>query len=153
MDLIEDPIEARRRIERFLERARRRDAYGELLASGQVSRLLDDPDARKNLRSDLRRQARADKLKIITREYGEVVVAMLDRPTTPERDEEALNAIRSAYQAADVAELLGHLPRVAAREHSEAVALCTTCRALGHANGTGDELELAGALYTDRCRS
>ena len=56
VDVIEDPVEARRRIDRFLERAARRDAYGELLARGQVSRHLDDPTARENLRSELRRQ-------------------------------------------------------------------------------------------------
>jgi hypothetical protein len=76
VDVIEDPVEARRRIDRFLERAARRDVYGELLARGQVGRVLEDPEARKQLRSELRRQARADKLRIITREYDDVVIAL-----------------------------------------------------------------------------
>jgi len=55
--VIEDPVEARQRIERFLERAGRRDAYGELLARGQVSRKLGDPEARSQLRICAARRA------------------------------------------------------------------------------------------------
>jgi hypothetical protein len=51
VDVIEDPVEARRRIDGFLERAARRDVYGELLARGQVGRVLEDPEARKQLRA------------------------------------------------------------------------------------------------------
>lgn len=152
--MIEDPVEARRRIDRFLERAARRDVYGELLARGQVGRVLDDPAARKQLRSELRRQARADKLKIITREYDDdVVIALLNRPMTGEVGDEARHAIRGAYEAADVARRLGHNARVGSREHDEAVAYCLECGALGYADGSGDELVLAGALYCDRCLS
>ena len=80
-----------------MKRAARRDVYGELLARGQVGRVLEDPEARKQLRSELRRQARADKLRIITREYDDVVIALLKRPMTPELKDEARNAIRGAY--------------------------------------------------------
>jgi hypothetical protein len=130
VQVIDDPVEARRLIDRFLARAARRDAYGELLARGQVSRRLEDPDARENLRRDLRRQARADKLKIITREHGEVVLALLDRSLGDDRKE--LGAIRDAYETVAVAERLGHQPRVATREHEDSLAYCTaaatTCR-------------------------
>jgi hypothetical protein len=153
VEVIEDPVEARRRIDRFLERAAPRDVYGELLARGQVGRVLEDPEARKQLRSDLRRQARADKLRIITREYDDVVIALLKRPITPELKDEARNAIRGAYEAADVARRLGHQARVGSREHDEAVAYCLECGALGYADGSGEDLVLAGALYCDQCSS
>lgn len=148
---IEDPVEARRRIARFLERAERRDAYGELLARGEMSRRLADPEARENLRRDLRRQARADKLKIITREYDDRVIALLNRPLTEEREAEAFQTLSEAYEALDIAQRLGHTPKVASREHDESVAYCTVCNALGHADGGGDDLVLAGPLYCEPC--
>lgn len=116
-----------------------------------VTRKLDDRDAREKLRSDLRRQARADKLRIITREYDDLVIAMLNRTITGDFEIEARNAIRDAHAVADVAKRLGHQPRVASREHVESVAFCTVCNALGHADGTADDVVLAGPLYSDPC--
>lgn len=50
-----------------------------------------------------------------------------------------------------MARRLGQQSRVASREHEESVAYCTVCNAIGHADGTGADLVLAGALYTDPC--
>jgi len=150
--LIEDPVEARRRIEEFLNRAARRDAYGELLATGQVSRKLSDRDAREALRSDLRRQARADKLKIITRAYDELVIALLDRPISNEMEARVLRSAHDALEAAAHAKALGHQPRVIAREHTEYLAHCIACDAVGHVDASSNEMALSGALYCDRCR-
>jgi len=149
--VLEDPVEARRRIQHFQERAGRRDAYGELLARGRVSRRVSSPEQRDTLRRALRTQARADKLKIITRAYGDVVVAMLNQPVTPDRETEMFEAMRETHAAADVANRLGHQPRVLAREHREFVALCMSCNAQGHVRASGGELEVAGALCTDAC--
>ena len=66
----------------------------------------------------------------MTREYDDVVIALLKRPMTPELKDEARNAIRGAYATADVARRLGHQPRVGSREHDEAVAYCLECGAL-----------------------
>lgn len=151
MQFIEDPVAARRRIQRFLDRAARRDPYGELLASGQMSRRIGDSEKRDALRRELRRQARADKLKIITREYGDVVIALLNRPIAAEQEAEMLDGIRAAYDLADVAKRLGHHPRVASREHTEGLAYCTTCGELGHFEGSTSDLVVAGPLYTDPC--
>lgn len=149
--VVEDPVEARRRIQHFQERAGRRDAYGELLARGQVSRGVNSAEERDALRRALRAQARADKLKIITRAYGDVVVALLNRPVTRDREAEMFEAMRETHAAADVANRLGHQHRVLAREHREFLALCMSCNAQGHVRASTGELEIAGALYTDAC--
>lgn len=81
------------------------------------------------------------------------MIALLKRPITPELGDEARNAIRGAYEAAGVAGRLGHQARVGSREHDEAVAYCLECGALGYADGSGEDLVLAGALYCDRCSS
>ena len=151
MQFIDDTVAARRRIERFLDRAARRDPYGELLASGQMSRRVGDAEQRDALRRELRRQARADKLKIITREYGDVVIALLNRPIAAEQTTEMLDSIRAAHEVADVAKRLGHHPRVASREHTEGVAYCTACGELGHFEGSTADVVVAGPLYTDPC--
>ncbi len=76
---MEDPVEINRRIERFVERVRRRDDYGELLFSGEVIRSRDDVGDPGEWRAEVRKKARADRIKIRTGETGEKVWALVNR--------------------------------------------------------------------------
>ena len=61
-----DPVDIRRRIDRLLARVDRRDDYGQLLASGQVIHEVEDVDDIEAWRAEIRRQARADEIKVRT---------------------------------------------------------------------------------------
>jgi hypothetical protein len=64
--VMHDPIDIRRRIDRLVARVDRRDDYGQLPASGQVVHRRDEVGDVDAWRAEIRRQARADKLKIRT---------------------------------------------------------------------------------------
>lgn len=72
-----EPDEVHPPFEERLSRVERGDAYGELLATGEaivrISR-IDDADA---WRADLRRQARADRIRIRTGVTGKLAWAFL----------------------------------------------------------------------------
>jgi hypothetical protein len=77
---VDDPVEINRRIERLAKRVGRRDDYGTLLASGQVIysvEEVDDPDA---WRAGIKRQARADRIKVRTGVTGATLWALLAGP-------------------------------------------------------------------------
>ena len=61
-----DPVDIRRRIDRLVARVDRRDDYGQLLASGQVIQRFEDVEDVEAWRAEIRRQARADKIKVRT---------------------------------------------------------------------------------------
>src|SRR5215208_930789 len=61
-----DPVDIRQRVDRLVARIDRRDDYGQLLASGQVVHEVVDVDDVEAWRAGVRRQARADKIKVRT---------------------------------------------------------------------------------------
>src|SRR4051794_22817520 len=78
-----DPVDIRRRINRVFARVHRRDDYGHLLARGAVIYSLDEVDDVETWRAEIRRQARADRIKIRTGFNEGVVWAMLARVPRP----------------------------------------------------------------------
>jgi len=58
-----DPVDIRRRIDHLVTRVDRRDDYGQLLARGQVIHRLGDVAGVDAWRAEIRRQARADKIR------------------------------------------------------------------------------------------
>ena len=61
-----DPVDIRRRIDRLVARVDRRDDCGKLLTYGQAIHRLEDVDDIGAWRAEIRRQARADKIKVRT---------------------------------------------------------------------------------------
>jgi hypothetical protein len=78
-----DPVDIRRRIERLIARVDRRDDYGQLLASGQVVHGLDEVVDVDAWRAEIRRQARADKIKGRTGSNDGLVWALRLAGTNP----------------------------------------------------------------------
>jgi len=74
---LQDPVEILQRIEQLLERVKRRDSYGELLARASVVVALSDIQDPDKWRADLRRQARADRIKIRTGINEKIAYAVL----------------------------------------------------------------------------
>lgn len=75
---MEDPVEINRRIERLVKRVRRRDDYGRLLAAGEVIQpveRIEDPD---EWRVEIKRQARADRIKVRTGQTAGKLWAFLE---------------------------------------------------------------------------
>lgn len=94
MEPIEDPVELPRLIDRVLRRIARRDDYGQLLACGHVVRRIENITDPYLWRSDIRRQARADRIQVRTRENRETVWAM-----RPNADSETARIEGAAYLA------------------------------------------------------
>jgi len=61
-----DPVDIRRRIDRLVARVDRRDDYGQPLAHGQAIHRLEEVDDIEAWRAEIKRQARADKIKVRT---------------------------------------------------------------------------------------
>src|SRR4051795_5893899 len=77
--VMRDPVDIRRRIERLVARVDRRDDYGQLLARGQVIHNVEDVRDVEAWRAEIRRQARADKIKVRTGFNEAIVWALLVR--------------------------------------------------------------------------
>jgi hypothetical protein len=82
--VMHDPVDIRRRIDRLVSRVDRRDDYGQLLARGRVIYRLQDVDDIEAWRAEIKRQARADKVKVRTGFNGGIVWALLAR--APDQD-------------------------------------------------------------------
>lgn len=146
-----DPVEIRRRIMHMVERAARRDTYGTLLTAGQVVVSLakvEDPDA---WRAEIRRQARADHIKVRTGEGNGVVWALL-----PEAGAEARTAETRRYMAllrvvVPQAVALGHEPVLVFRDGEETLLGCNRCEVLGYASASEPENVVGGELFESEC--
>ena len=105
-----DPVDIRRRIERLIERVNRRDDYGQLLASGQVVHSADEVMDVDAWRAEIRRQARADKIKVRTGFNDGLVWALRRRPdrATSVRDIQRYRDLLA--HAVPLAVDLGHEP-------------------------------------------
>jgi len=112
---VEDPVEINRRIERLVKRVRRRDDYGELLFAGEVIRALDDVDDPDEWRAEIRKRARADRIKVRTGETAGRVWALLDSPRSSDVLLEGRRFFVLADRAIGKARSHGHEARVALR--------------------------------------
>ena len=79
-----DSVDIRRRIDRLVARVDRRDDYGQLLACGHVVLRLEDVEDIEAWRAEIRRNARADKIKVRTGFNHGIVGALRGRPDQPE---------------------------------------------------------------------
>jgi len=146
---VEDPVEIRRRIEVLVSRVARRDDYGQLLARGDVVRRLADvrdPDA---WRTEIKRQARADRIKVRTGRTERVVYAVLLEAGTPAREAESdrYDEIMSAAIPRAVAHR--HEPAFVIRDGDEVVCKCQRCPAIGFADAANGLV--GGDLFEDDC--
>lgn len=145
-----DPAEILARIERMIRRVERRDDYGSLLAAGQVVRdrgVLDLPDA---WRAQIRRQARADRIKVRTGESGETLWAMLPEAGAKERSAESARYTKAMRTVIPRASDLRHEPVLLLRDGDEALLQCARCEALGYVDIVGGPL-LGGTLLEEEC--
>ena len=85
-----DPVDIRRRIDRVVARVDRRDDYGQLLASGAVVPLVDEVDDVEAWRAEIRRQARADRIKVRTGFNEGIVWAKYGRAMESNYDQKPL---------------------------------------------------------------
>jgi hypothetical protein len=147
---VEDPVEINRRIERLVKRVRRRDDYGELLFAGEVIRSLEEVDDPAKWRSEIRKKARADRIKVRTGETAGRVWALLNSP----RSSDVLLVGRRFFVLADralgKARSHGHEACVALRDGEEALVACDSCRALGYLNAT--ESIAGGPVLEEDCQ-
>jgi len=147
--VVHDPVDIRRRIDRLVERVNRRDDYGQLLARGQVTHAVEDVEDVEAWRVEIKRKARADRIKVRTGVEEGLVWALRIRAGNAE-----LLAAASRYQellsrAAPLAVELWHEPHVALREGEEVVCACGRCSALGYASAEEDVI--GGTLFEDEC--
>jgi len=147
---MEDPIEIRRQMQRLIRRVSHRDHYGSLLADGHVmvrEEEVEDPEA---WRAAIRRQARADRIKVHTAREDGVVYAVLNDLSSPVRRAEAERYIRALEIAAPRAVAHRHEPVVMLRDGNETLFGCGRCDAQGYARTT-DEPVFGGELFEREC--
>ncbi len=144
-----DPVDIRRRIERLIARVDRRDDYGQLLASGQVVHGLDeivDVDA---WRAEIRRQARADKIKVRTGSTDGLVWALRLRPDPSTHARHVQRYRNLLAQSVPIAVELGHEPTLTLWDGDEVLCACDRCSARGYGHVVDDIV--GGELFEDEC--
>ena len=144
-----DPVDIRRRIERLIERVNRRDDYGQLLASGQVVHSADEVMDVDAWRAEIRRQARADKIKVRTGLNDGLVWALRLRPdpSTYVRDIQRYRDLLA--HTVPLAVDLGHEPTLTLWDGEEVLCACDRCSARGYGDVVDDVM--GGALFEDEC--
>lgn len=131
----------------LLARKSRRDDYGTLLLEGTVIRRLaeiEDPEA---WRSEIRRQARADKIRVMTGVTNATVWGHLRREATGGPDE-PVGRWALLMNAYDTAQRLGHKYMICRDGHEAAVG-CERCDAVGYLNV--DEQVIDGDVFEAPC--
>lgn len=149
-DPVEDPVDIRRRMQRLVERVGRRDDYGRLLADGYVAvkeQDVEDPEA---WRASIRRQARADRIRVQTARDDGVAWAILRDLSSPARRAEMRRYNRALGIVVPHAVGHRHEPVVVLRDGDEALFGCDRCDAYGHARTT-DEAMFGGELFERDC--
>jgi hypothetical protein len=147
--VMHDPVDIRRRIDRLVSRVDRRDDYGQLLARGQVIYRLEDVDDIEAWRAEIKRQARADKIKVRTGFNDGIVWALLARVPDQDALVEARRYRHLLLRAVPLAAELRHEPILAVGDGDEMVCRCGLCSALG--DGDAAEDIVGGALFEDEC--
>jgi len=147
---VEDPVEVRKRMQRLVKRVTQRDDYGTLLAASQVVRKVGDVDDPQAWRAAIKRQARADRIRVRTGISNGVVWAILHEGYTDTR-------VAEGDRYSDVLRIVGpgatahrHEPTVVLRDGDEALFKCQRCDAYGYADATQGPL-VAGDLFERDC--
>jgi hypothetical protein len=147
--VMHDPVDIRRRIDRLVARVDRRDDYGLLLARDQVIHEMDDVEDIDAWRAEIRRRARADKIKVRTGLNDGIVWALRVRRDESEREAEVRRYRHLLARTVPLAVELRHEPVLALRDGDELVCTCGRCSALGY--GDFAENVVGGALFEDEC--
>lgn len=145
-----DPVEIRQRIGRLLERVKRRDDYGTLLATGQVVLKIDEVDDPEAWRAAIRRDARADRIKVRTGQTEGIVWALLHEAGKTSRSEEFHRYNRVLELVVPRAVEHHHEPLVALRDGDEALFTCQRCDSLGYVDAACGPV-IGGSLFEDDC--
>lgn len=147
---MKDPVEIQRRIERLVKRVRRRDDYGKLLARGDVVRSVDDIDDPETWRAEIKRQARADRIKVRTGQSEKMVWAVTHGPIPEAQQVENNRYFRLLELIKSRADLRGHKLKVALRDGEEVIVECERCEAIGYGDAAGETL-VGGSVFDDDC--
>ena len=147
---MEDPVEIRRRMQRLIERVGRRDDYGRLLADGHVALKEQDVEDPEAWRAAIRRQARADRIRVQTARDDGVVWAILKDLSSPARRAEMKRYNQALGIIVPHAVGHRHEPVVVLRDGDEALFGCDRCDAYGYAR-TADETLFGGELFERDC--
>jgi hypothetical protein len=147
--VMHDPVDIRRRIDRVMARVHRRDDYGVLLALGAAVRALDEVDDVEASRGEIRRQARADRIKIRTGFNEGIVWAVLARVPSTDALAEARRYRELLSHAVPLAVELRHEPILTIGDGDEMVCGCGRCSARGYGDAAEDLV--GGALFKDEC--
>jgi hypothetical protein len=144
-----DPVDIRRRIARLVARVTRRHDYGRLLASGQVVHIHDEVMDVDAWRADIRRQARADKIKVRTgfNDGARLGAAPAPDPSTHVRDIQRYRDLLA--QTVPLAVDLGHEPTLTLWDGDDVLCACARRSARGYGDVVGDVV--GGALFEDEC--
>jgi hypothetical protein len=121
--VMHDPVDIRRRIDRLVARVDRRDDYGQLLARGQVVHRLLDVEDIEAWRAEIRRNARADKIKVRTGFNDGIVWALRVRADRPEWQAEVRRFRDLLSRTVPLAVELRHEPSLALRDGDEVICL------------------------------
>jgi hypothetical protein len=146
---VHDPVDIRRRIDRLVARVDRRDDYGQLLARGQVVHRLEDVQDIEAWRAEIRRNARADRIKVRTGFNDAIVWALRVRADGPDWQAEVRRFRDLLLRTVSLAVELRHEPSLALRDGDEVICACGRCSALGYGNSA--EEVVGGALFEDGC--
>lgn len=126
-----DGDQIRRRMQRFVARVPRRDAYGTLLATGQVIKRVEDVGDPAVWRKEIKRQARADRIKVRTGMTNGIVWALLhETRATDARHAESTRYMRALSRVMPEVQTRRHEPNVVLRDGDEALFQCERCDAL-----------------------
>jgi hypothetical protein len=147
---VEDPVEIHRRMQRLIERVDRRGDYGRLLADGHVMVREEDMEDPEAWRTEIRRQARADRIRVQTVREDGVVWAVLKDLSSPARRTEARRYNQALGVLVPYAVAHRHEPVVALRDGDEALFGCDRSDAYGYARTTED-LVFGGELFERDC--
>jgi hypothetical protein len=145
-----DLIEVRRRVRRLMERVGRRDDYGRLLAAGQIVRIVEEVDDPEAWRAEIRRQARADRIRVRTAVSADAVYAFLRDGATEARAAETERYKAAMRRAIPAAVASGHEPSVFLRDGGEVICGCNRCLALGYIEAF-EPAVIVGSLFEDAC--
>lgn len=115
------PVDIRRRIDHLVARVDRRDDYGQLLAHGQVVHRLEDVEDIEAWRAEIRRNARADKIKIRSGFNHGIVWVLRVRPDQPEWQAEVPRYRDLLLRTVPLAVELRHEPTLAVRNGDELI--------------------------------
>lgn len=147
---MEDPVEIQRRIERLVKRVRRRDDYGQLLATSQVIRRVDEVEDPDGWRAEIKRQARSDRIKVRTGVSSGMLWAVTAGPLTESQQEEGIRHFHLFNRLESDAKARGHAFKVALRDGEEAVFRCERCDAVGYVDAAAGPL-VGGQLFESDC--